>query len=42
MTIFFKSRTEARSFKSKNGNVVDHGKDSATGRRWGFQIKKGE
>lgn len=38
MTIFFKSRTLARAFKSKNGKVVDHGKDAANGRRWGFQI----
>lgn len=41
MTIFFATRTLARAFTSKNGKVVDHGKDSAVGRRWGFQINKG-
>lgn len=41
MTIFFATRTLARAFTSKNGKVVDHGKDSAAGRRWGFQINKG-
>lgn len=40
MTIFFTSRTLARAFGSNNGKVVDHGKDAAPGRRWGFQIKK--
>lgn len=40
MTIFFASRTLARSFASTNGKVVDHGKDSKSGRRWGFQITK--
>jgi hypothetical protein len=38
MTIFFASRDKARAFGSKNGKVVDHGKESAPGRRWGFQI----
>lgn len=41
MTIFFATRTAARAFTSKNGKGVDHGKDSTTGRRWGFQISKG-
>lgn len=44
MTLFFNSRTLARAFNDakevKNGKVVDHGKDAAPGRRWGFQIKK--
>lgn len=40
MTIYFPSRTLARAFGSKNGKVVDKGKDAAPGRRWGFQIKK--
>lgn len=38
MTIFFATRTLARAFGSKNGKVVDHGKDAAAGRRWGFKI----
>lgn len=41
MTIFFATRTLARAFNSKNGKVVDHGKDSTPGRRWGFKIQKG-
>lgn len=40
MTLFFKSRTLARQFTSKNGKVVDHGVDAPCGRRWGFQISK--
>lgn len=40
MTIFFKSRTLARAFTSKNGKIVDHGNDSPTGRRWGFKVNK--
>lgn len=40
MTLFFKSRTLARQFKSKNGKVIDHGAQAASGRRWGFQINK--
>lgn len=45
MTMFFATRTAARGFNEakevKNGKVVDHGKDSTNGRRWGFQISKG-
>jgi hypothetical protein len=45
MTIFFKSRTLARAFNDakevKNGKVVDHGSDSAPGRRWGYLINRG-
>lgn len=41
MTIFFASRTLARAFGSKNGKVVDHGKDAAVGRRWGFRLNRG-
>lgn len=41
MTIFFSSRNLARSFGSKNGKVVDNGKDAPGGRRWGFKINKG-
>lgn len=40
MTLFFKSRTLARQFKSTNGKVVDHGHDAPEGRRWGFLINK--
>ena len=42
MQIFFKSRTLARAFGSKNGKVVDNGANAATGRRWGFKLNKGE
>lgn len=38
MQIFFKSRTLARAFGSKNGKVVDNGANAPTGRRWGFKI----
>lgn len=38
MTLFFKSRTLARAFGSKNGKVVDMGADAAPGRRWGFRL----
>lgn len=38
MTIFFASRTQARAFGSKNGKMVDKGKEAPVGRRWGFQI----
>lgn len=41
MTIFFASRTLARAFGSKNGKVVDHGKDTPAGRRWGFRLNRG-
>lgn len=40
MTLFFKTRTAARAFTSKNGKVVDHGASAAAGRRWGFKIDK--
>ena len=40
MTIFFPSRTLARAFSSKNGKVVDHGKDASPGRRWGFRLNR--
>lgn len=40
MQLFFKSRTLARAFGSKNGKVVDNGANAPTGRRWAFQIKK--
>lgn len=40
MTIFFASRTLARAFGSKNGKVVDHGKDAPAGRRWGFRLNR--
>jgi hypothetical protein len=40
MTIFFPTRTAARAFESKNGYVVDAGKDAKNGRRWGFHISK--
>lgn len=40
MTIFFATRTAARAFTSKNGYVVDNGKDAVAGRRWGFRISK--
>lgn len=41
MTLFFKSRTLARAFTSKNGKVIDHGFDSPVGRRWGFRLNGG-
>lgn len=41
MTLFFKSRTLARAFESKNGKVIDHGVDSPVGRRWGFRLNRG-
>lgn len=40
MQLFFKSRTLARAFGSKNGKVVDHGANAPTGRRWAFKIEK--
>lgn len=40
MTLFFKSRTLARAFKTTTGKVVDHGPTAASGRRWGVQMKK--
>lgn len=40
MQIFFKSRTLARAFGSKNGKVVDNGANSPTGRRWGFKLNE--
>lgn len=40
MQLFFKSRTLARAFGSKNGKVVDHGPSAPTGRRWAFKINK--
>lgn len=41
MQLFFKSRTLARAFGSKNGKVVDNGANSPAGRRWAFKINKG-
>lgn len=38
MQIFFKSRTLARAFGSKNGKVVDNGANAPAGRRWAFKI----
>lgn len=38
MQLFFKSRTLARAFTSKNGKVVDHGVSAPAGRRWAFKI----
>jgi hypothetical protein len=38
MTLFFKSRTLARAFTSKNGKVVDMGADAPAGRRWAFRL----
>lgn len=38
MQIFFKSRTLARAFGSKNGKVVDNGAIAPAGRRWAFKI----
>ena len=41
MQLFFKSRTLARAFGSKNGKVVDHGANAPVGRRWAFKINTG-
>lgn len=38
MKLFFKTRSQARAFTSKNGKVVDQGTNSAPGRRWAFEI----
>lgn len=40
MKMFFKTRSQARAFTSKNGKVVDLGTNTAPGRRWAFDFDK--
>ncbi|UOL48848.1 hypothetical protein [Pseudomonas phage Astolliot] len=42
MKMFFKTRSQARAFTSKNGKVVDQGTNTAPGRRWAFVFDKKE
>lgn len=42
MTLFFATRAKLRSFASKNGKKVDNGPTAPNGKRYAFQIGKGE
>lgn len=40
MTLFFATRTKARTFAGNVRKVVDNGASAANGRRWGVQLSR--